>query len=486
MAHSPYKRCIFFLADGARADVLRRLSAAGELPEISKYLTEPGTLAEATSVFPSTTGPAYLPFLTGRYPGPCNMPGIRWFDRKAYATDSPFTLNRTRSYCGLSSLLINSDLSPDIPTVFDFAKKPFNHYNPITRGISKDRNRYRAGLAHVMAHYTADHSWTHQKIMDGLVRTVAEDFDFIFVVLPGPDLQGHYNQPESKQALAAYREVDEAVGRVGDLLSRIGWLEDTLLFLSADHGMTATHTHFDLDGFLDRKGFRAYYHPNVFRYWTSANAASMVSGNSMSHLYFKNGKGWMERTPFEELNGGSIGNVVDDLLSYESIDLVFGPSADGAVRVKSRRGQARIERKADGQFAYRVERGGDPFGYGPLPAVMGEREALAQTFGSQYPDAIVQALQIFDSPRAGDLIICASDGHDLRMHNEHPEHRASHGALTRHQMLVPFLTNHPLEAAEPIRTVDFFPTAFGLLGWDMPAVLDGIDLVEAARKKKAA
>ena len=75
------KTSIVLLVDGARADVMTDLLQKGELPSLQRYLVEPGSCRQAVTTFPSTTGPAYLPFLTGASPGQCNFPGIRWFDK---------------------------------------------------------------------------------------------------------------------------------------------------------------------------------------------------------------------------------------------------------------------------------------------------------------------------------------------------------------------------------------------------------------------
>ena len=486
MSSGLYNRCIFLLADGARADRMRELVAAGELPNIKKFITDPGAAAQATTVFPSTTGPAYLPFSTGRFPGPCNVPGIRWFDRQAYAEKSPFSISRTRSYCGIGGWRFNSDLSPEVPTIFELRPASFNMHNPIARGLPRSRRRFKLGLNHILAHYTADHRFIHRAITESLRRAVCEEFDFIFCSLPGPDHTGHYKHLKSEECTESYREIDETVGEICEVLSRIGCLEDTLFFISADHGMTETHTHFDLEAHLMEQKFKLYSHPNVFRHWTDADSALMVSGNSMANLYFRGKSGWTQRTVFEELDGGRLGDVIDRMLEFESVEMLAGPGEDGAVRVKTREGMARIERRAAGKIAYEVLSGTDPFGYGGLPKVMDDRQALDLTFDSEYPDALVQLTQVFESARAGDLVACASDGHDLRLRFEHPEHMGSHGALTRHQMLVPFLTNHPIEEDQPYRTVDFFPTVFNLLGWQAPEVLDGMDVSGRKSRVEAA
>jgi predicted AlkP superfamily pyrophosphatase or phosphodiesterase len=74
-------RVVCVLLDGVRDDVLQELLRRGDLPNLSRWVIEPGGITTGTTVFPSTTGVAYIPFLFGRYPGPATVPGIRWFDR---------------------------------------------------------------------------------------------------------------------------------------------------------------------------------------------------------------------------------------------------------------------------------------------------------------------------------------------------------------------------------------------------------------------
>ena len=78
-------RAVLVLIDGARCDVLRELLGRGDLPNLSRWVIERGGLTTGTTVFPSTTGVAYIPFLFGRYPGSVGIPGIRWLDRAGAA-----------------------------------------------------------------------------------------------------------------------------------------------------------------------------------------------------------------------------------------------------------------------------------------------------------------------------------------------------------------------------------------------------------------
>src|SRR5690349_15539378 len=97
---APFDRAIFLLLDGARADVFQELLAAGELPNVSRQIVERGAATMATTVFPSVTGVAYAPYLTGCFPERTNLTGVRWMDREKYAT-RPMSINRFRNYSGL-------------------------------------------------------------------------------------------------------------------------------------------------------------------------------------------------------------------------------------------------------------------------------------------------------------------------------------------------------------------------------------------------
>ena len=92
------KKVIFLLLDGARFDILDELLGSNSLPNLSSIIKS-GSYSKAVSVFPSTTGPAYIPFLMGQYPGSVNLPGIRWLDKVNFSKN-PFSTNANRSYVG--------------------------------------------------------------------------------------------------------------------------------------------------------------------------------------------------------------------------------------------------------------------------------------------------------------------------------------------------------------------------------------------------
>ena len=101
-------------------------------------------------------------------------------------------------------------------------------------------------------------------------------------------------------------------------------------------------------------------------------------------------------------------------------------------------------------------------------------DLLCLTIDTARPDAAVQLEQLFRAERAGDLLISARQGYDLRGRWEVPEHKSTHGALVPPQMHVPVIINHPI-APGPLRTSDVFATVLRLLGKEPPEGIDGLD-----------
>ncbi len=469
---TPYKRCIMILADGARADVMRDLAERGKLPAIAEHLIAPGSLRAAVTAFPSTTGPAYLPYLTGCYPGTCNLPGIRWFDRDCYA-EKRFSKDRFRSYVGAESYCMNGDLAADKQTLFEIIPRSVNIFSSINRGagLKGDRTKFSRIWYWYYAHLTDRWGLVDEAAGKKIVEALERDPQFVFAVFPAIDEYSHLSSPFHPRTTEAYQGLDRAVGKIVAALKARGWMEETAIVIVSDHGLSETSRHFPLNQFLEKSGIETLYYPKIL-FKKGFDAASMVSGNGMANVYLKNGRGWKGRTPWEHLEARE-DRLIDRLLDQPEVDLLAAQRSDGAVVVKSRRGEAVLSE--NGSIRYEV-RGGDPFGYRGLPASFADRESLALTDGTDYPDAPAQLLQIFRSRRAGDLILSAAKGSDLRLRYEIHEHKSSHGSLHWEHMKVPLVTNVRLPEG-PIRSVDVFPTILKLLGRPVPDPIDGKALI---------
>ena len=453
------------MVDGARPDVLRALAASGQIPNIARHLSAEGQHHEGVSVLPSVSNVAYIPMLTGQYPGTANVPGVRWVDKSKF-TSGRLLLQGHRSYMAPSHVKLNGDLSPDLETLFELGPDSLAVRCDIRRGLSAGNN----GFSHLIsmpfmffAHYLRRGDFVDRiamsEAMKSLARTNGHQPRFIFLPLVDVDKVSHGCGPAHRRTVDAYKRVDALVGTMLDWLRKRGLWSRTHFMLTSDHGHSKTMQHLDLSTLLSELGYSVFEHPNVYR--RSADAAVMISGNSFANLYFPSQGRWeapLTSGEIEEEHGAA----VQAIRRREEVEWSAYRHQDGEVKIVSRDGEAVLG--LEGEYYTYAFDGVDPLRLEPRHSRIARSEALAQTIETEFPDSLEQVWHLFRSQRTGDVVVTARPGYDLRGWREFPEHRSSHGALCREQMAVPVLSNRPIASDGGIRTVDLFSTVAEGLG----------------------
>jgi hypothetical protein len=461
---------IVLLADGVRVDTLTNAIASGAFPALARLRAE-GALHEVTSAFPSVTGPAYAPFLMGRFPGSVGLPGLRWFDRSRAACSFP---DYTRSYVGYQMRALDGDLDPDVSTIFELVPESVAALSVITRGLPRRRQlaslTARSAFRAARTHFRGDvKGWLNvdRDVSAGVVRRVREEHSpFVFAALTGVDKSSHAGGHDSEGVLEALRIVDDTVAALRhDLEARGAW-NTTHLWVTSDHGHSRVRHHEDLARVIASAGHRVISHPWVYR--LNADVAVMVSGNAMAHVYVD-----LERRerPFWRDMPDAGRDLAEQLVQRASVDLLLIPlDADHCAVWSSDRGRATVNRVGE-RFSYSTQ-DGDPLGVGRDLSEVSAADAHGATIHTDYPDSIVQIARLAGADRVGDMILSAARDWDFRARYEPIPHVSSHGALHRDHMLVPLLLNRCAPRA-PRRTVDVMPSALAALGKAIPAGLDG-------------
>lgn len=458
------------ILDGARPDVLAHLAAAGDLPNLSRHLLEPGGSVPATTVFPSTTGVAYLPFLTGCFPGTADVPGIRWLDVARYAGQWVRDRDHVRSYCGVQAPKLNTDLRAGITTLFDLESDTVALCTPFNRGLrdGAERVTIARALLGAQAHYTGWYEVLDEAVGRALQRAAMSRKRLVFAVFPGVDGVTHWWDPWHPRVLGLYRRFDRLFG---DYVRRDGLAGDHLALIVSDHGSSPIRHHADPSLALEALGLPTLRHPLLWR--RKPAVAVMISGNGAAHVYLRPGVRRDFRWPLSAIEAGEVPGIpsetADYLASLDGVGLVAATEGENVV-VLSRHGRARVSPLGTDGAAYTPE-SGDVLGLG-RSAALSLGEWLPATLNGPYPDAPVQLLQVFRSARAGDLVLAAAPGADLRADWEIPEHRSGHGSLTAEHMRCVVAANRPL--AGPVRTVDLFPMILRHLGHATPDGIDGV------------
>ena len=427
-------------------------------------------LCSITSAFPSVTGPAYAPFIMGRYPGSVGLPGLRWYDRSRRVARLP---GHSRSYVGAEMRFVDSDIDRASPTIFELAKPSIGALSVISRGL---RRRDRIGQSPgFVARAAATHFRGNVKGWLAIDRNIGEEvarrlrtqrLKFAFVALTGIDKTSHAAGHSASVVGEAMRIVDETVAEIRDDAEGDGRWERMHLWIGSDHGHSPVREHEDLAALVAGWGYDTLAHP--WAYKRSADVAVMVSGNAMAHLYLDLDQ---RSRPWWPSLGAQWGDLVENIASRESVDLLILPTGPASCQIRSRsRGAATLEWTAT-SYSYCPETG-DPLGVGERLS-LDDRDAYDATIRTDYPDAIVQIARLVASPRSGDIILSAARDWDYRARYEPIPHVSSHGALHREHMMVPLLLNRA-PSREPRRTVDVMPSALAALGITPPKTLDGV------------
>jgi predicted AlkP superfamily pyrophosphatase or phosphodiesterase len=442
------------------------------LPALAR-LHEEGSLHRVTSCFPSVTGPAYTPFLMGRFPGPIGLPGLRWFDRERTTCSFP---DYTRSYVGPQVNYVDRDLDPGAPTIFELCDTSLASLTPVSRGLRKrdriGRLTAKTAIRAARTHFSGDVAkWLDvDRELAGMVAAHIrrEQPEFTFAAMVGVDKTSHSVGQPSDLTDEALRIVDETAGRIRAEAEEDGRWEHMHLWITSDHGHSPVTAHEDLAGLVTDWGYRTVAHPWIYK--VRPEVAVMVSGNAMAHIYVDLGA--RERLYWPNLSSRYF-QLVELLLERESVDLMLLPMSNGAT-VRSPRGDAEV-RSFEGRLSYRRTTG-DPLGIGRDIRAMSPDEAYDMTAATDYPDSLSQISTIATSARSGEIILSAARGWDYRSKYEPIPHVSSHGALHAEHIMVPLLTSRRY-AGIPRRTTDVMPSALQLLGHAVPAGLDGTSFV---------
>lgn len=453
---------IVLVADGLRVDTLTSAIDAGKVPALAR-LREDGSLNSLTSVFPSVTGPAYTPFLLGRFPGPVGLPGLRWYDRTRKLPRMP---GHARSYVGPEMRYVDADLDPYAPTLFELVPSSLAAMNVIGRGLRKGerighgvRFIVRTGVTHFRGNvrgWLAIDQDIAERFAEGILKTNPA---FAFAALTGIDKTSHSEGQESALTAAALEIVDQTVSTIRANSERSQRWHDTHLWVVSDHGHSTVTQHEDLAGLVQEWGLSTVSHPWTIR--LAPEAAVMVSGNAMAHIYV----GLRDRNSAESHRE----SLRSRLLARESVDMVMIPGENSCEIQSFTRGNAVVTWSGN-SLSYQTLTG-DPLSIGAQKNISADR-AYDISIDSSYPDALVQISHLAQSPRSGDLVLSAAPGWDFRARYEPIPHVSTHGSLHRDHMLVPLLTNRPPKTT-PRRTTDVMPSVLAALGLPVPDHLDG-------------
>jgi len=537
----PKRSVVIFFADGLDRARLNNMLDAGMLPNISQYFVKGGVEVEhAIASMPSITYPNSVSLITGVFPGHHGILGNRWFDRSSlkyqdYARAATYrNVNEEFTSTTLYEIL-NDTLTVNVQchtrrgvsyTIDNWAMTGINLF---FGGFLEIDRRVGRRLSEVV------------DVANRLGRWPTA----LMLYFPGVDMTGHSYGAASEAYQDAVRNLDTQIGDVIRSLHEAGIDKSTYFVLLSDHGQVVygPGNVFDLVKWLrQRHGLRILeervefeHNPDAFDLLHRFDAAVVNGVYRRVVIHLKGPLGWasparqadilriVEGSTPEEDHSQELPARPDKstLYAQPGVGLVCVRDGPNRVKVFSRAGSCVVERRIErakpvadvapasnrreqGSRQYRLVHfpadaskntaTADPLGYlksTPLAAFVAQgwhdsRAWLAATAPTDFPDFVPQVLEMFDSHRAGDIVVFAEDGWTFS--DEEP---SGHGSCSASDMRVPLYVAGPgLPAGGRIdhaRLVDVMPTVLDLLGESGRLnEIDPIDGVSVAAELKAA
>ena len=460
------------LIDGLSQKVFESATAQGQLPNL-KYLMDNGTyIKNGIGAFPSMTGYAFYPFITGIDATKSGILGLRWFDRS-------LDVGNLRNYVGRTNVYMNQDITDSIKTIFEMSGEMYtgsiNSF--MNRGVDDGRI---TGWTHTTAKFEGKSIFGPMRSIPVVGKELAKDHfqheyevfkmakdqltknpKVQWIALPSPDAS-HHIFGMTDNYLNLLMHIDNLIGDFRNTIDSLGQKNTRMLAIVTDHGVSDVEKNIDIVPLSKEKIGLDLIRGNAVNYrsmqlkqplsdFVDKDGYWVINGNLSSFVYMrdpsKSGpESWRRNLTYEELvrykKGEQLINIPESFAALEGIQLVISKKDAQNIIVQNNDGYAVIT-KIKNRYQYHVATS-DPLEYGPLQLLdtfLTKDEWLESTINSNYPDAVYRLFALLEAPNIGDLVITSKEGYDLAKNYEVivGDYKGGHGGLRGDQLRVPYI-----------------------------------------------
>ncbi|MCB9850700.1 MAG: alkaline phosphatase family protein [Phycisphaerales bacterium] len=489
---------VFFVdgMDHARFDALL---AEGRLPAIKHWFVDGGVGVDyAMSSLPPITYANAVSIITGRFPGHHGILGNRWFDPDTF---------ELRDYGSAATYrAVNDDFT--CPTLYDLLDDELtvNVQGHTRRGVKVTFDNWASSG---IDWFLGDYSDVDARVADSfaeVARTARRKGRWpavYFNYFPGVDEVGHRFGSDSPEYADALTVADHAIGEIIAQVEAAAAVEQRYYVLLTDHSHVPTPAQHACD--IAEEIHKRFGLTAAERGRLSDADIVLVNGAFRRVALHLGGAHDWDDPPEPERIARLLGNpfIADRgpcVTDIPGVLCACTPVGADAVLVVGKSGWMRVERRVvNGAKEYRVVLPNDATSLDSrsltVAAQIGDsdwhtsREWLATSADAEWPDFVPQVVEMFDSPRAGDIVLFADSDWTFDAH-----WRGGHGSCLACDMHVPLFFSGPgLPAGGRIhsgRLVDVMPTVLDMLDHrDRLAgapPIDGISLLSALRVARPA
>lgn len=452
------RNAVLFFVDGLDTRRLAELDDAGRIPNIHTNLVAGGLqFTNATDCFPSVTYSNAVSLMTGLYPGHHGIIANSWFDRRDRRYEdyvSAFTyLNVDADY---KARTVYEILAPEVTASAQCAAArgaTWRFQAPLTNGLDWSTGNYESVDRRVGS-----------RVRD-IVRRARRARNwpvFQTYYFPGVDKVAHTDGVESDRYADAVVNADTQIGTIISTIESVVGPGRTYYCLIADHGqMNCAHDRdLDLASLLrDRTGLNVCQ--ATHRGVSDKADIILIPGRRHAVIHVRGTSGWKE--PADE---SSIRRVVNALAQASDSNAALHAERQPISGIRC------VYSRLDGNRVCVLDATGER-----IVARDAESSVLVAAHDVSTFDRELTTL--FQSPRAGDVLVFADDVWVFESKD-----CGGHGGASPRERQIPFFLKGPgipagTRCGAPVGIIDVMPTLLDLLGRKdrLPGNLDGHSLI---------
>ena len=471
------------LIDGLSKNIFLESLQRDRLPYFKKLVEQSTYVVNGIGAFPSMTGYAFYPFITGMKAPDSGIYGLRWFDRS-------LNQGNLRNYVGRTNVEMNNDITDEYFNLFelnsDFYTASINTY--MNRGV---HHSLKTGWAHTTAKYSKvsmfpfirkipffgeemakDHFQHETLVTDLAIEQLKLNPKIQWITYPSLDAHNHVHGTDDTY-YQLLEHLDQEINRLDKTIKELGQ-SDRMLAIVSDHGILDVHVNVDVPGILKSKlGLQIERGPSThldtdklsdpLADFINDDGYFVINGNLSAYLYLRDPEKSGMNSWRQPLSGKTMTSyptptgkthIPEFISSIEGIELVSYWYSSDSLMVMRGAGKAIIHSDSSGYFVYHPIIG-DPLrmsNYLNYNEAYHQDSILARTAESDYPYAIVRLWELMDVNNPPDIVLTTSEGYDIARDYEIfvDNYKGGHGGIHRNLLAVPYILRVPGQPSETI------------------------------------
>jgi len=471
------------LIDGLDQARFQNSLQKGNLPNLQKLINTGTYVKNGIGSFPSMTGYAFYPFITGHDAVESGIIGLRWFDRS-------LDVGNLRNYVGRTNVWMNQDITDSIKTFYELSGNQYtasiNSF--MNKGVDDARI---TGWTHTTAKFEgksfigplrsipfagkelAKNHYQHEsEVMRMAGDQLKKNPKVQWIALPSPDATFHVDgMTDYYDNLVQY--IDSLIGDFQVTIDELGQTETRMLAIVTDHGIASVENNIDfikeskdLMGLDLVRGnavnYRSMQLKEPLSDFVEKDGYFVINGNLSAMLYMRDpstsgAESWRLNLSYDQLNNFTKNdvskNLPEGMVEMDGLEFVIFRSDKNTIIVKNKKGEASIENQGE-TYKYSIINS-DPFDYkelGLIDTFMSADQWLEKTINTDYPDAIYRLYSVMEMPNVGDFFLTSKEGYDFAKDYEVivGNYKGGHGGIKANQLRVPYILSIPNQQSKKI------------------------------------